>query len=697
MKVKHPLLTVRKALLATAVVSMTLSSISPRLVSATTVVAPARQSSGTKVTGTSGSMTLTAPDGWEPVENKEVEVLLVHEASSMYFVVGSAPGVDDENYDALIKGVLSGAGPAFEKGKISKKRALTIGSGIKGRVVDVDVTNGGQKLLMRVAVFQKSGNAFVMFYGGPVAAWKTGEADVNSILASIAVSDSIHGYERSKTLVLSGARPEPRFMDPTQAGGSADSYPGMLFSGLTRLTPQLQIAPDLAESWEVSADGRVYTFKLRANVAFADRQKITAEDVRYSWEHAADPKTKSDSASTYLGDIDGYKAFASGKAKTLSGLKVIDARTLQVTLDAPKAYFLAKLTFPTAFVYDKRDVKRDPKAWALQPNASGPFRIKQYEEDRFIVFEPNPAYYQQAKIKNILFLIRPGGSELSLYQAGGIDMVGLSVQEAAAISAEDHPQHAELTTSANLCTTLMQFDVTKAPLDDIEVRRALIQSIDFSQIEKIREFEYPDTETWSVLPAGFPGYIERERALKFDPAAAKAALARSKYAGKLPKIVYTTRNSNNRDDTLTPALVGMWQKALGIKVEVEYREPENFVLEARKKHGNIVPFGWCADYPDPENFLDVLFHSDAGYNVAAMKDKELDTLLETARSEQDPAKRIALYQKAESRIHDQALAFVYPRIDGHGLVKPYLKGYVPTGIGVQQFHLLSIDGFTAPE
>ncbi len=146
----------------------------------------------------------------------------------------------------------------------------------------------------------------------------------------------------------------PITLDPAiSADMSSHTYVMQIFSGLVRLDHDLNIVPDIAESWDRSSDGRVYTFDLRQGVKFHSGREVRAADFKYSWERACDPDTGSGTAATYLGDIVGAKDMLVGEAGEISGLQVIDEYTLQVTIDAPKAYFLDKLAYPTAFVVDR--------------------------------------------------------------------------------------------------------------------------------------------------------------------------------------------------------------------------------------------------------------------------------------------------------------------------------------------------------
>ncbi len=172
---------------------------------------------------------------------------------------------------------------------------------------------------------------------------------------------------------------DPITLDPAISGeATSHEYIMQIFSGMVYLDDDMMPAPDIAQRWQVSEDGRTYTFYLRQDVKFHNGRSVRAEDFKYSWERAADPATGSMTAPTYLGDIVGVKDVLAGKTKDIGGVKVIDDYTLQVTIDAPKSYFLAKLTYPTAFVVDSANVKSGEKWWR-QPNGTGPFKLRQWD------------------------------------------------------------------------------------------------------------------------------------------------------------------------------------------------------------------------------------------------------------------------------------------------------------------------------
>ena len=144
-----------------------------------------------------------------------------------------------------------------------------------------------------------------------------------------------------------------------------------LFGGLVTINEDLEIVPDLAKSWKKSPDGTVYTFYLRENAVFHDGRRVTAHDLQWSLERAASPLTESPVVDQYLGDIKGVREMVNGDAQTVSGVRVIDDQTLEITIDAPKSYFLAKLTYPTAFVLDRHNIEASPQDWFRAPNGTG--------------------------------------------------------------------------------------------------------------------------------------------------------------------------------------------------------------------------------------------------------------------------------------------------------------------------------------
>jgi ABC-type transport system substrate-binding protein len=499
------------------------------------------------------------------------------------------------------------------------------------------------------------------------------------------------GFPFNQALVYSGSEStNPRDYDPATTHGSGDKR---VFSGLVSFDPRLNLMPDLAEKWEVSADGKTYTFHIRANAKFHDGKAVTAQDVVYSWERAANPQTKSDTALTYLGDIVGVREMAAGKAEHISGLKALDALALQVTLDAPKPYFLLKLTYPTAFVVDQANVASGAD-WVYKPNGTGPYRLTEWKSKESIVYEANKDFYLGAPSIPYVVVKLFAGDDVRLFETKDVDVAGVGLYNVDRMLDPKEPLNKNLVAGVDLCTGYVVFDTTKPPFDDANVRKAFSMAFDRQRYIDV-VLHGRALPAIGVFPPGLPGFNYDLKGLPYDPAQARELLKKSKYgdAKKLPPIVYTGLGIGSSVGSEVAALVNMWEKNLGVKMTVENIE-YNFYYDQvySGNHGQIFDGGWCADYPDPENFADVLFHSKSKQNNGHYSNPTLDTLLEQARVEQDATKRIALYQQAEQIIVNDAPVLFTTHALSYQLIQSYVKGFTFTPIAVPIERYLWLNG-----
>ncbi|MBK9926100.1 MAG: peptide ABC transporter substrate-binding protein [Anaerolineales bacterium] len=491
----------------------------------------------------------------------------------------------------------------------------------------------------------------------------------------------------NQALVLEGGEStNPREYDPATTHGSGDKR---VFSGLVSFDPQLNLTPDLAESWDVSDNGTTYTFHLRTNAKFHDGRAVTAQDFVYSLERALSPDLESDTALTYLGDIVGSKEYAAGQADHVTGISAVDEHTLQIKIDAPKPYFLLKLTYPTAFIVDKANVENG-EDWYRQPNGTGPYRITEWTSFKRIVYEANRDFYLGAPSIPYVVVNLFSGDSQRLYETGDVDITGVYSIERFTDPTE--PLHNELRTGVSLCTGYITFDTTKPPFDDVNVRKAFSMAFNRQQYIDVVSSGHA-LPAQGLYPPGLPGFNIALQGLLFDPAQARELLKQSKYGDNLPPIVFTNGGTGSYIRSDVAALADMWKKNLGVTITVENLEP-NFYLDQiySGNHGQLFSGGWCADYPDPENFADVLFHSGALQNSGGYSNPELDTLLESARIEQDVTKRIGMYQQAEQIIVDDAAALFTVHYLSYELVKPYVKGYVLTPIDIPIERYMWLEG-----
>lgn len=494
-----------------------------------------------------------------------------------------------------------------------------------------------------------------------------------ALLIPVGCSGTNGSTSGSGMLVLSGS--EPSTLDPANCADSTEaSYMVEIFSGLVTLDGNLSVVPDIAEYWNISSDGTVYTFHLREGVRFQDGREVNASDFKYSIERAADPATGSQVAEAYLGDIVGFKDKISGKADNVSGVRVIDNRTLQITIDAPKAYFLSKLTHPVAYVVDQNNVETGDNWWHT-PDGTGPFKLTQWDSGVRIVLERNDNYYRGvAKLESVVFLFQ--GDSMTMYENGGIDIVGVGVADIDRVLDPDNSLNKELVYTPELSFYYIGFNVNVSPFNDPKVRQALCYAVDK---EKIVDVLNKDTVSvaWGILPEGIPGYSENLSGLEFNISKAQQLLAESSYHDGLPPIVLSVSGSCAGVEATDIAIAYMWKENLGINVSVEALDFSTLLKEARGGELQAFELGWIADYPDPENFLDMIFHCGSEENYTGYCNSSVDALLEQARVTSDVDSRMELYHSVEQAIVQDAPCLPLWFGQSYYLVKPYVKGFNP--------------------
>lgn len=483
---------------------------------------------------------------------------------------------------------------------------------------------------------------------------------------------------------------DPYTLDPaTSSESTSHGYIFQLFSGLVQLDDNLNPAPDIAESWTI-ANGKEYTFKLRHDVKFHDGRNLKADDFKYSWERACAPETGSITASTYLGDIVGAKDVIAGKTKQISGVKVIDDYTLQVTIDAPKPYFLYKVGYVTAFVVDRNNVAQG-SLWWHSPNGTGPFKLKEWNQGQSLVLEWNPDFYgEKAKLETATFKIL-SGVPMNLYETGEIDVTGVSLPYLDMATDESGSFYDELAIYPELSFYYLGFNCSKPPFDDANIRRAFSMSIDRS---KLASLVYKDmvTPASGILPPGMPGYNIALKGLDFDVPAAKELIKTSKYGSvsNLPPITITTGGYGPTVSSTVEAVVYELKQNLGVDVKVRVLEPERFFYTLKQEKDELFDIGWIADYPYPQNFLEILFHSGSDNNWGDYSNPAVDALLDKAGVEPDNVKALNLYQQVEQMMVDDAACLPISFGKGYTLVKPNILGYKLTPMGIARLNKVSV-------
>ena len=484
---------------------------------------------------------------------------------------------------------------------------------------------------------------------------------------------------------------DPLVLDPAvaQDAGSA-VYIVEIFSGLVRLDKDLKLQPDVAERWEVSADGLTYTFHLNKNATFQDGRPVTTDDVKYSWERALNPDPGSITAENFLGDIVGAKDVSRGRATEISGLKIIDDLTLSVTLDAPKPYFLYKLTYPTGFLVDQRQIKANPKRWTQQPNGTGPYKLAKWKLGEQLVLQSYDNNVLGApKLKTVTYDLS-GGSALVDYEDGNIDLTGVGLDDLDRVQDPNDKLNKEYVQTPNEAIDYIGFNTNVKPFDDPKVRQAFAMAVDRKKIaEVVLKGAIPVAN--GILMPGVPGYTQDDKTYAYDPQKAKQLLAESKYAGNMPEITLAESGAGATVGPTTEAIVQNWKDSLGVDVKIQQAEDATFFSDLDQGRYQMFHIGWVMDYPDPEDVLDILFYSTSRQNNSRYSNPDIDKKLEAARTEQDTEKRLAIYRDVEKQLVQDAVWIPMFFDTTHALVKPYVKGFTFPPMIIERFRDVEVN------
>ena len=491
---------------------------------------------------------------------------------------------------------------------------------------------------------------------------------------------------------------DPPTLDPALVtDGTSYAIVIELFSGLVKLTGESDdpIAMDLAESYSVSNGGKTYKFVLRDDSKFSDGSPVTATDFKWSWERAALPETESPIVDEFLGDIIGVQAIIDGEATTAEGIEVIDDLTLQVTIDAPKPYFIAKLTYPIAFVVNADNVTASGENWTDDPVGTGPFVLKSYSIGERMLLSKNPNYWGDPAYLDEVQLLLAGGSAMAMYENDEIDITGIGLADLERVTdPEEELSKDVIEVPPSFSTSYIGFNVEEAPFDDVHFRRALNFAVD-KQLVANAVFSDLVRPATGVIPPGFVGFNPDLEGLAFDEEKAKEELAKSKYADPetRPRIVITLPGTGGSPSLTTEVVADMWRRTLEVDVEIQQVEWATFLQDLHRNRLQAFSLAWQADYPDPHTFVDVLFRTGSSINNTNYSNPEVDALLEQANVEADPVRRIKLYQEAEEMIvEDAAWLPLWWGVEGKVLVKQRIGGMTFPPLSVPIYQYVYIDG-----
>ncbi len=459
----------------------------------------------------------------------------------------------------------------------------------------------------------------------------------------------------------------------------------MVYQPLVTIGPDLKPAPGAAESWTVSDDGLTYTFKLK-DAKYSDGQPVTAKNFEYAWKRAADPAVGGEyAAQTYL--IEGAEAYNTADVKTTSAadlqklrdamaVKAVDDKTLQIKLTKPAAFFPYIASLWIGYPVRQDVIEKCGENWWAKAEChigNGPYKMTGLAEKQYTRFAPNPNW-TGPKVENDGIEYRYINDSKVAYEAyknGELDIIGLAAEDLAATKA-DAVLSKEINQYPGNCTYALQFNMTKDPFKTPESRTAAGQAFDReTYVKQILQGIGQPTTSW--LSPDTPGFQKDAGAnLKFDPAQAKANWAK---AGSPPEMKLTY-SSSPRNKTRFEFIADQFQKNLGTKVTLDPVEATTYTALTKDVSTSppIFVLGWCFDYPDPQNWLSVVFRSDTGFaKRVGWKNADYDKLVDQADAEKDPAKRTQLYNQAENLLLTQAAIAPLWGNQNSYLIRPYVQ------------------------
>ena len=418
-----------------------------------------------------------------------------------------------------------------------------------------------------------------------------------------------------------------------------------LFDGLMDYEPgTTNLRPDLAESYDISPDGKTFTFKLRHGVKFHNGREMTADDVKYSLDRVTNPKTQSPGAG-FFASIKGYDDVAAGTAESLAGVTVVDPYTVKFELTRPDATFLHVMAINFAHVVPKEEVEKYGADFGKHPVGTGAYKLAEWTLGQRLVFERNPDYWHKGlpHLDKITFEI---GQEpivaLLRLQKGEVDVPGDGIPPAKFQEVMADPeQKARVVEGGQLHTGYVTMNTQMAPFDNVKVRQAVNMAINKDRIvQLINNRAVPANQP---LPPSMPGYDKAFKGYAYDVAKAKALLAEAGHPDGFETELFAMNTDPN------PRIAQAIQQdlaAIGIKANIQSLAQANVIAAGGDKAGAPMIWSggmaWIADFPDPSNFYGPILGCGGavagGWNWSWYCNKDLDAKAAEADSITDPAK-----------------------------------------------------------
>jgi ABC-type transport system substrate-binding protein len=466
-------------------------------------------------------------------------------------------------------------------------------------------------------------------------------------------------------------------LDPVAGYDTASwAFEQMLFETLVRYSDSgVDLMPDAATRWESSSDARTFTFHLRDDMRFSNGRAVTSADFKFEIERVLDPINNSQGIEYYRAIV-GAEQYSRGRAKTVAGIDTTDPSTIIFHLTTPDPIFLDKLAMPFAAAVPHEAVAQYGKDFSLHALGSGPFMLKEWKSGQRIVLVKNPFYFIKG-VPHLDAVVEQMGVgddlEWLKYETGEVDISAIPPAEFPYVMKT--PRLKALTLKlVTLATDYLGMNCQMLPFTDIRVRRAFNYAINKDKL--IAVFNRRGMAASGILPPGLPGYSHAIRAYPYDPATARGLLEQ---AG-IPKN-FAPQLWIRADETQMMLAQSIQQDLALVGVHVLLK-PVAWppLLEAIRQPGTVelALSGWEADFPDPENFLEVLFTRKqwGANNNSFYYDPRVDALLAQAAPLSNMRERYALYNEAQKIIvGDAPWVFLYYPV-AYVIRQPWVHGYV---------------------
>jgi dipeptide transport system substrate-binding protein len=529
---------------------------------------------------------------------------------------------------------------------------------------------------------------------------KTGILKFGIGLIALTVAASV----QAKTLVYcSEGSPEGFNPQLFTSGTTYDASSVPIYNRLVEFkigTTELQ--PGLAEKWDVSADGKTYTFHLRKGVKWQDSKDFkptrdfNADDVVYSFERQLDKNNP------YHGVSGGsYEYFdGMGMGDLISKIVKVDDHTVQFVLNRPEAPFLADLGMDFASIlsgeYAANMLKAGtPEKVDLNPIGTGPFQLVQYQKDSRILYKAFPGYWgTKPKIDRLVFSITPDAS-IRYAKLQKNECQVMPYPNPADIAAMKKDKTINLMQQPGLNVGYLSFNVEKKPLDEVKVRQALTMAVNKQAIIEA-VYQGAGQAAKNLIPPTMWGYNKDVVDYPYDPAKAKELLKEAGHADGFTIDLWAMpvqRPYNPNARRMAEMIQSDWAK-IGVKANIVTYEWGEYLKRAKAGEHQSVMMGWTGDNGDPDNFFATLFSCAAakdGSNYSRWCYKPFEDLIQPARAESDHAKRVALYQQAQVVMHDQVPALIIAHSTVYEPVRKEIKGYVVDPLGKHHFENVSME------